>query len=196
LLTLPIEQARKDYDRCHRFFSEDVSDLGDAMDWLQRATDARYAPAQAQTASLRLLQDQLKSFQRAGAVPTGYGLLPPIGGDANPRDLLRSAVESLDPAAIQQVAYVISSLNPGASPEETRINRAAWIYVSCQRGADCSFYGEPAMLNCRPTEENCMGVPEGLLKMTNNDWGPVQERVNEINAALDAKQWDKLGLGS
>jgi hypothetical protein len=194
-LKIPIEQAAKDYERCHRFFSEDVSALGDPMQWLQRATDAQYPPAQAETARLRLLQDQLKSFQHAGAATTGYAALPPIGGQTTARDLVRSAVKSLDPTALQQVAYIISSLDPKASPEDARINRIAWLYVSCQRGADCSVFGESSMLNCLPEEQDCFGVPEGLLKMTNNDWAPVQTRANEINAALENRQWDKLGLG-
>lgn len=195
-LQIPIEQARKDYERCHRFFSEDRSAFGDPLQWLQRATEASYPPAQAETARLRLLQDQLKSFQRAGAVPTGYAALPEIGGQTTARDLVRSAAESLDPTALQQIAYIISSLDPKVSPEDARINRIAWLYVSCQRGADCSSFGESSKLNCPPSEQNCPGVPEGLLKMTNNDWSPVQTRVNEINAALETRQWDKLGLGS
>ena len=34
-------------------------------------------------------------------------------------------------------------------------------------------------------------------KQVNDNWAPVQEVVNQINAALAAKQWDKLpGLGA
>jgi hypothetical protein len=194
-LNLPIEEAKKEYDRCHSYFSEDSSDLGDAMEWLQRATDASYAPAQAQTANLRLLQDQLKSFERSGAVPTGYGLLPPIGGDANPRDLLRSAVTSLDPDVIQQIGELVPMLNPSESPEASQMERAAWIYVACERGADCSAYGEPDMGYCTPREPNCVGVPEVLLEMTDNNWIPVRQRADEINAKLNAHQWNELGLG-
>ena len=32
--------------------------------------------------------------------------------------------------------------------------------------------------------------------MARYNWAPVQERVQEINAKLDAGQWDELGLGS
>jgi hypothetical protein len=194
-LNLPIEEAHKEYDRCHRYFSEDSSDLGDAMEWLQRATDANYAPAQAQTANLRLLQDQLKLFEKSGAVPTGYGLLPPIGGDANPRDLLLSAVTSLDPDVIQQIGEMVPLLNPSVPPEASQMERAAWIYVACVRGADCSAYGEPDMAYCAPREASCVGVPEVLLEMSDNNWAPVRQRADEINAKLNAHQWDELGLG-
>jgi hypothetical protein len=194
-LNVPAEIARQQYGYCHRFFSEDVADLGDAMAWLQRATDNKYPRAQARTAGLRLAQDQQMAFQRAGAEATGLGLLPPIGGDINPRDLLRSAVASLDPDAIQDAANIIPSLDRNASTEERRIVSAAWLYVACQRGANCSFYGKPDMSYCAPTDQNCIGVPQRLLEWTNYNWEPVQQRANEINAALDARQWDKLGLG-
>jgi hypothetical protein len=190
-----IEWAKKFYDLCHRFFSEDTSGFGDAMEWLQRATDNKYPQAQAQTAQLRLIQDQQMSAQKAGAVPTGPGLLPPIGGDVNPRDLLRSAVASLDPDVIRDVGQLAFLLNPNMSGEEKQIVRAAWIYVACQRGADCSLFGQPSMSYCTPTDQNCPGVPEKLLELTNYNWDAIHQRANEINAALDAKQWDKLDLG-
>ncbi len=196
-MSLQPDRVKPDYDRCHRFYSEDVSDLGSAADWLQRATDARYAPAETQTAKLRLSQEQLKAFARAGAVATGDALLPPIGGDIDPRDLLRDAVTSLNPNIIQQIGDLMPRLVPsGTSEQDKVIIRAAWVYVSCLRGADCSNYGAPSKSNCAPADQNCIGIPEGLLKWVNYNWDPVQQRANEINATLDAKQWDELGLGS
>jgi hypothetical protein len=194
-LNAPIERVKEYYDLCHRFFSEDVSGFGNAMEWLQHATDAKYPQAEVQTAQLRLAQDQQISLQKAGAIPTGPGLLPPIGGAINPIDLLRSAVTSLDPDTLRDVADLASSLDPKASAEERQIVRAAWLYLACQRGADCSLYGEPSMSYCTSTDQNCTGIPEKLLEWTHYDWEAVQQRANQINAALDAKQWDKLGLG-
>jgi len=192
---MPMDKAKEYYDQCHRFFSEDASDLGDAMVWLQRATDQGYPDAQVTTAQLRLQQDSLRAFQRAGAVPTGDEQLPPIGGDAQPRDLLRAAVQSLDPQIIQQVGMIVNQANPNAPLAERQVNGPAWIYVSCLRGADCSYYGPPDKSYCAATDVNCVGVPQKLLEWNQYNWEPIQQRANEINAALNAGQWDKLGLG-
>jgi TPR repeat protein len=195
-MRVPIEKAQWGYDLCHRFFSDDTSDLGDAMTWLQRATEQGYPNAQVATAKLRIQQESLKAFERAGGVPTGYGLLPPIGGDAQPSDLLLAAVQSLDPQVIQEVGMMANTFGLNAPLDQRKVNIAAWIYVSCLRGADCSSYGDPDKSYCSPSDSNCVGVPAKLLELNQYNWDPVKDRANEINAALDAKDWGKLGLGS
>jgi len=48
---------------------------------------------------------------------------------------------------------------------------------------------------CTPSDSSCIGVPQKLLEWNQYNWEPVQQRANQINAALNAGQWDKLGLG-
>jgi hypothetical protein len=191
----PLGEVEARYQRCHGFYTDDAFTLGDPWHWLQAATDAGYAPAQTQTARERLLQDQSKAFVRAGATPadpTAY--LPPIGGDANPRELLAIAVQSADPEVLAEIGSLQHLLNPQEPRDAVHINSAAWMYVACQRGADCSVFGPATLTNCGPNDGQCTPVPERFLAQVNYNWAPVQEKVNEINAALNAKRWDKLGL--
>jgi hypothetical protein len=182
------------YERCHGFYTDDAG-LGDTWDWLKKATEAGYAPAQTQTARERLLQDQLKAFVRAGATPADpAAYLPPIGGDANPRDLLTAAVQSADPEVLAEIGSLQHMLNPQQSREMVQISSAAWMYVACERGADCSVYGPSTVTNCGPNDGTCVPVPQMFLSKVNYNWAPVQELVNQINAALNAKQWDQLNI--
>jgi hypothetical protein len=142
-----------------------------------------------------LLQEQSKALVKAGAVPTGDALLPPIGGDADPRELLRIAVESRDPEVLHEIGSLQGMLNPSQSAPDEHLNHIAWLYIACQRGFDCSGYGNPVEQPCAPSASPCERVPARLITMARYNWAPVQERVNELNAALDANQWDQLGLG-
>src|SRR5208282_5779118 len=162
-------------------------------DWLQKATDAGYPLAQTTTASEGLLQDQLKAALRAGGSPTDPTTsLPPIGGDANPRELLAVAAQSADPEVLTAIGNLQYMLNPTQPKDITTLNRTAWMYAACQRGADCSVYGAATATNCGPNDGNCMPVPNTFLRWVNNNWAPVQEKVNQINAVLNSKQWDQL----
>jgi hypothetical protein len=188
--------AETGYQRCHGFFTDEAKSLGNPWVWLQQATDAGYPPAQATTANERLLQDHLKTFVKAGAVADGMTLMPPIGGDVNPRELLAAAVQSEDPDALATFGELQTMLHPTLSREVNNISNAAWAYIACQKGADCSFYGDSIPMNCLPSNIACPGVPQGLLDMVNGNWAPVQDKVNELTAALKAKEWGQLGLGT
>jgi hypothetical protein len=191
----PLREVEARFQRCHGFYTDEAITLGDPWHWLQTATDAGYAPAQTQTARERLLQDQSKAFIRAGATPAdAVAYLPPIGGDADPRELLAMAVQSADPEVLAEIGSLQHLLNPQQPRDTVHINSAAWMYVACQRGADCSVFGPASLTNCGPNDGQCTPVPERFLAQVNYNWAPVQEKVNEINAALNAKQWDKLGL--
>jgi hypothetical protein len=193
-----VADEEKRFVRCQGFYTDEAKSLGDPWDWLQKATDAGYAPAQAETARLRLWQDRLKAqILAAGGADPAYIADPltlrgPVGGDSTPRELLAAAAQSGDPAVFELIAREQFMLHPGQPSDVTQIESTAWTYAACQRGFDCSGYGPASMINCGPNDQNCTPVPNAFLKRVNNDWAPVQERVNQINAALAAKQWDKL----
>jgi hypothetical protein len=189
---LSADNAAMWFGRCDGFLTDEAKSLGDPWDWLQKATDAGYPMAQVTTVSERLSQDQSKAFVRAGAQPTGTATLPPLGGAADPRDLLVLAAQSADPEVLRAIGGLQHELNPTQPKDVTNINTAAWGYVACQRGADCSFYGPATVTNCGPNGDNCTPVPNTFLNSVNNNWAPVQEKVNQINAVLNAKQWDQL----
>jgi hypothetical protein len=187
-----VSKYEAGYKRCHGFYTDDAARLGDPWDWLQKATDAGYAPAQAATAVQRLQQDQRKAFVKAGNVPNDTATLAPIGGDANPRELLVAAVQSADPEVLNEIGQMQGILNPRQPRDVTQLIRTAWMYVACQRGFDCSDYGPGTVTNCGPGDGNCTPVPEQFIIRAKYNWAPVQEMVNQINAALNAKQWDHL----
>jgi hypothetical protein len=177
-LHAPIEQVQSIYDRCHKL-EEDPTEFGNAMDWLAQAGQP---VAQAVTATHMLDQDMMKGYVKAGGQPTELTTAPPIGGSADPHDLLRAAVESRDPEVLLSIGESQGLLNPSQSNTDKLVNRVAWRYVACQRGLGC-----PA---------NCAGSIGELMEMARDDWPAVQQRAQEINAKLDAGQWDELGLGS
>ena len=189
------EEVQALYEQCGHFYENDRSELGSPRDWLQRATDGGQPIAQATTASLRLLQDQQKLMTKAGQPPMGDASLPPIGGDTDPRDLIRMAVESKDPEVLSLISSLQSMLHPESSADQRNLDSLAWQYIACQRGLDCSYYGDPVPLPCAASSANCATVPARLMSWSNNNWAPVQDRVQEISHELDAGQWDQaLGL--
>lgn len=192
------------YGRCHGFKAAEAKSLGDPWDWLTKAMDAGYGPALAAGGNARLLQDEAKAAVRAGSTPNEPTLnLPPIGGDATARELFAVAAQSADPEVLQQISTSINMLRPDLPEDELIRLRVAWAYVACQRGLDCTPpnpadaihpdpYGPPTVVNCGPNDGPCTPVPGFLLALANYNWAPVQEVVNQINAALNAKQWDRL----
>jgi len=192
-----IDRAESQYRQCQGFYSNDIGSFGDPWDWLQQATDAGYPPAQAETARERLMQDQEKALMHAGAVPGDLATLPPIGGDADPRELLGLAAQSGDPAALIEVGFLQHTLNPTQPIAVTKIETLAWQYAGCQRLGDCSAYFGPGTIQtCPPNAGNCTPVPNAFLNQMGGNWAPVQERVDQINAALAAHQLGQFGLGS
>jgi hypothetical protein len=187
-----VDDAVSFFRQCHGFNTDAAASLGDPWDWLQQATDAGYPRAQKTTASERLLQDSLKLALRAGASPIDPSVsLPPIGGDSAPRELLAVAAQSADPEVLFAIGNLQKALNPTQPRDAIAVNTAAWIYVACQRGFDCSTQ-DATLANCGPSDRNCVTMPGWSLRQVNNNWAPVQEKINQINAALNAKQWDQL----
>jgi hypothetical protein len=185
----PIEPVQLMYDRCHQFFNQQGhAELGNAMDWLAQATAAGQPVAQATTAQLRMGQDDLKQYVKAGASPTELTTAPLIGGAADPRGLLRAAVESRDPEVIFDIGTVQGDLNPSLSRTDQIIHQIAWMYLACQRGLDCPANGQG--------RKGDWGSVDNLMSMAKDNWPAAQQLAQQINAKLDAGQWDELGLGS
>lgn len=187
-----VPQAQEGFDRCHEFREHDAADLGSADDWLNKATLAGQPIAQATTAQRRLFQDFMKAAVSAGTVQaTQLTAALPIGGTIDPRELLRSAVKSLDPQVLETIGQVQYLLDP--SSPDSNVEHFAWAYVACQRGLNCS----PTSHWAQDCPSNCnVSSPAGVMMgWSGSDWPAVQQRAHEINARLDAGQWDELGLG-
>jgi hypothetical protein len=187
-----VPQAQEGFDRCHRFREQDATDLGNAKDWLDKATRGGQPIAQATTAERRVVQDFMKASVQAGTGRASeLAAEPPIGGAIDPRELLRAAVKSLDPQVLETIGGVQLLLN--LSNPDSNIEHFAWTYVACQRGLNCS----PTSHLARDCPKNCnVSSPASVMMgWSGSDWPAVQQRANEINAKLDAGQWDELGLG-
>jgi hypothetical protein len=189
-------QAQEEFPHCHRFQDHNVDlELGSAEYWLDRASQSGQPLAQAETARRRLDQDFLNNAVPLSRNPsTGISISIPSGAPPDRRavDLLRAAVKSLNPQVLEIIGDEQTALH-GSRNNET-VDRFAWIYVACQRGLDCSDTSQLA----KDCAANCdVSTPEGLIMAWSGDeWPAVQQRAREINAKLDAGQWDELGLGS
>jgi hypothetical protein len=109
----------------------------------------------------------------------------------DPRELLRAAVKSLDPQVLDTIGRVQLLLN--LSNPDSNIEYFAWTYVACQRGLNCSPTSHWAQ-DC-PNNCNASTPASVMMGWSGSDWPAVQQRADEINAKLDAGQWDELGLG-
>jgi hypothetical protein len=187
-----VPQAQEGFDRCHQFREQDSADLGNAEDWLNKATLAGQPIAQATTAERRLFQDFMKAAVSRGDLQgTQLTAAPSIGGAIDPRELLRSAVKSLDPQVLETIGQVQYLLDP--SSPDSNVEHLAWAYVACQRGLNCSPTSHWAQ-DC-PSNCNVSSAAGVMMGWSGTDWPAVQQRANEINAKLDAGQWNELGLG-
>jgi hypothetical protein len=192
---LPYEIAQEVYEKCHEFKEHASSELGNAADWLAKATDSRQPVAQATTASKMLMQDLQQNLAKSG------GVLNPnkeaqIGNGADPRELLRAAVQSREPEVLFSIGEAQGLLDPLNSDKNT--NRFAWWLVACQRGFDCSATADWVKVSCG-NDPQCASAnsPSDLVRsLAGDSWPGVQQRAQEISAKLDAGQWSALGLGS
>jgi hypothetical protein len=196
----PVEVTQAVYDRCHEFQSADTTDLGSAAQWLALATKAGQPTAEATTAQKMYSQEYIKSFLKAGATPTAENSAPPLGDGADPRTLLLDAIKSRDPEALFSVAMAagaLEQLHPSKDGQNT--NQLAWMLVACQRGYDCS--GRPDWLtsgcpNCGTRTAANQAPDNRMMTIAGDNWPAVQQRAQQINAILDAGQWDELDIGS
>jgi TPR repeat protein len=191
---LSIDVAQSVFDRCHLFQENDLTELGSATDWLEKATDAGHPLAEATTAGKILEQDMRRRLAQAGGVPNPSNSVE-VGNGADPRELLKSAVRSKDPEVIFSIGEAQSLLNPSNS--DTNATRFAWWLVACQRGFDCSGDAEWVKSGCAEASpcSSASGPSELIRILSRDEWPEVQQRAQEISSKLDAGKWDDLGLG-
>jgi hypothetical protein len=191
---LPIDIAQAVYDRCHEFVDHDGSELGSAAEWLARATSAGQPLAQTVTASKILMQELQQDFTKAGGVANPNSETSIVNGD-DPRELLRTAVQSKDPEVLFSIGEAQPLLDPTNTDKNT--NRFAWMLVACQRGFDCSANAEWVKNSCA-NDPRCASAnsPSDLVRTLAGDkWPEVEQRAHDLSVNLDQGQWSALGLG-
>jgi hypothetical protein len=203
----PADKVAEFYSRCHKFFTDATAgeaggldwiadstpEFGNPLDWLERSAAGGYAPAQANLVHYRFLQDGDIAYEKAGTGPQVLTRVPLIGGDKlDSHALLQVAIKSGDPEVMKEIGDLQNLLSPSQSRQDRTTLMFAWRYVSCQRGADCSFWGDPVTVGCEANDTHCTPVPSQWLMAVHNDWNPIAQKAAEINSALDNQQWDQL----
>jgi hypothetical protein len=192
----PASYVQSIYDRCHNFLNRDASDLGSAASWLAAATDAQQPSAQATTASKILMHDLMQRTADAAGVDNPNSDNSTISA-SSPRELLREAISTGDPVALFLVGDSQPLLEPAAM--NSNINRYAWMLLACQAGFDCSPSADWVVAGCtgsQATQCASAASPDDLIHILSADqWPQVQQRAQELSSALNAKDWNALGLG-
>lgn len=192
---LPIEVAQAVFDKCHELQERDRQELGSSNDWLAKATAAGQPLAEAVTASKIFSQELMQNFARAEGVPETNTTTPP-DSVADPRALLRAAVESGDPEVFFEIGEMQSMLDPAGIDSGTK--RLAWWLIACERGLDCSTNAEWVKNTC-VSDPQCASIssPTDIVQMLAGEhWPDVQQHALNISEKLDAGQLDDLGIGS
>jgi hypothetical protein len=192
---LSIDIAQLVYDRCHDFLTRDAADLGAANDWLERASAAGQPLAQADMALKLGSQEILRDAQRAGGAPNPDAPAS-VQSDQDMSSLLRQAVESRDPHVLFDIGSAQGFLSQGET--QRTVNQFAWWLVACERGLDCSANSEWVKIACSgdPRCASFTDPSDFVRTLSGNNWDSISERAKDIDAKLDAGQWDDLGLGS
>jgi hypothetical protein len=198
---LSIDLAQLMFDRCEPFTRHDAAELGTEAEWLARATAAGQPVAQAETALRILVQRSLHDYAETNGLPP-VELRQPVLRETDPGELVRSAVRSGDPEAlilIGEFAGAMTAADPEAPLADLVVVRLSWMLLACQRGLDCSPGADWIRVACYlDNTPNCGSIADSsdfVRHLAGDDWPTVQERTQQLGAALDAGQWDQLGLG-
>ena len=168
-----------------------ISQWGTREEWLAKATDAGVPAAQAATAE-SIIWDQIST-----GAPTSRP--PPVPAqEQNPRALLRAALRAGDPDAMTAMSVFGGMFVPNNSDEQTDRDRWAWRVLACHHGLDCSesatWYAMMCMTGGCQSHETVLDYLHRISAASN--LGDIDKRAQELEATIDAEDWDDLGLGS
>jgi hypothetical protein len=111
--------------------------------------------------------------------------------DARPRELLRDAIASLDPAVLMSTAS--SPLNVNFY-DDWEANSMAWRLVACEPGYDCSEQAEWVRETCL-FDADCAPGDSGVdlinKRIAANDQ-EVRNRADQLSRELDDGAWSEL----
>jgi hypothetical protein len=164
--------------RCFELLnSESLQTFGPDL-WLAKAAAAGQPAAVAATA--------LRELRNLGAGGTSNGSSSDTRVRDNSWNALMEQIPTADPDVLAYVARAQHFLN--TSPDEQRIDGAAWSIVACNAGFDCGPTSE-TMLRLCDTDSDCEpreGFVQLIEKSSGDDWPKIQTRVSEINARMQA----------
>lgn len=185
---------RRADDRCH-----DVNEVkdpvwGTADPWLAKA-----AAAGQPVAEIRIAEKALLAIATRGSTTIEK---PNAPGEAftvtEARSLVRTAVESNNPEVIFEMGSLLGLVKPLQQAQtDTFQETLTWEYAACLRGMDCSADADWHTSVCL-TDPNCRPDENGIDFLQRNareaNMFDLEERAKALNATLQAKAWDELGL--
>lgn len=194
-----LDDVHRDFERCSRMW--EAKDIGTAGEWLALATRAEQPQAMALTAGdlLWKMSSEVR-FRNAlpGVNPEPVATDPALDTTLDPRKLLLEALTSNNPDVYYAIAQSSLFLFPGNPDVHTLYY--SWMLVACQRGLDCSKTSDVAAYTCAHRVGVCDAFKDPsdyvlwIAANGNADISLVETRAAEINAKLDAGQFDDLGL--
>jgi hypothetical protein len=174
--SLGADEVREIHSQCEQLRGVDRARYGNASDWLNRAAHSGYPLAQ---------------VRRAAELALGSGGAP---NRADARELVRAAVKSGDPEVLRQTGAVAQLLAEGESARER--HEWVWEVAACQRGASCGPTSEWVRSLCA-LDKKCQPYETAIdviRRRVGAQLPEIEEAARELNARIDARQWDALGL--
>jgi hypothetical protein len=178
---LDPERAREVHGRCQAFIDADPREFGVPGDWLRRAADAGLPEAQADLA--------LKLFLSGSSGPGSADSPLP----AQAMGLLGRALRSRQPEVVWKAGELVMLREQFTGSEDSML---AWFLAACRRGLECAAGGERVRALCTldPACQPFETVTDLLRRYAGSDFPAVDRRADEINALIDAGNWQELGF--
>jgi hypothetical protein len=183
------EWVRLSHQRCSGLFDGGADHLGDAADWLRRATAQRQPMALATTANKLLLR-----ADPIGEPGHDVHVLPNARNEA--RAMLATAIRSKDADVIWMVGHAQTMLDDGNGDEdELELRQWAWWLAACQRGHDCARWMESS---CRFDPQCVEGETwaDYIRRATQSNFAEIEARAQQILERIDSEAWEELDLGA
>lgn len=173
---LGADEIRKLHAQCAQLREADPERFGNPRTWLKKSASTGYPLAQ---------------VWRASEIAVGFDT---EGSRTEARELMIAAVKSGDAEVIRQTGAVAQALAQGESERER--HQWVWEVAGCQRGADCgpttswvrSLCAEDR--RCQPYET----AIDLIRRRVGAQMPEIEEEARQLNARIDQKTWDQLGL--
>jgi hypothetical protein len=173
---LGVDEIREVHAQCRQLRGTDRARYGDAEDWLKRAARSGYPLAQ---------------VRRAAELALGVGGAP---DHSQASESMRAAVRSGDPEVMLRIGAVVQVLAGGESERER--HEWVWEVAACRRGANCGPTSEWVRgvcaldRKCQPYET----AIDVIRRRAGARMPQIEEAARQLNARIDAREWDELGL--
>jgi hypothetical protein len=176
-----LAEVRRVHARCQKLMADDSDELAHAERWLNAAVAGAHPRAQVEMAAQMASNSLHHPAQRAAQ------------SLSEARRMTRAALASRDAATIWK-AGALTPLRQGSTNNDY-LEGLAWWQAACSRGLDCGPGSERVRELCRFIA-NCQAHEsvDDILRRSAQNPTELDTRAREINALIDAGDWEALGL--